>query len=458
MTAEHQASTNYGTSAWLQHGDDGGANHRRGYYLFDTAPLPDNAIIDNAVLNLYVTAVVGTPTLELLALDNTNWDENVVTWNDAPAHGQSLENDTKTGTGWETWTILDPTYLQAQHDANDNIGLVIKLQSEVSPNERQIVDSKEDAGGDFPYLTINYTENAGAPPAGDNTTIYLQGLSTTGGEDLIDRDNDGYLTETSDVELRIFIYDNNGWDNYHAYLSIIDNDGVYMLENENLGPAPFQQTENVGRHKYTYSPEDNTISDSALGNWDVEIYMVDIVYWAENTCSDDENGCPNMGVFAVTDFGFTGVDVVTQAGHSTLWDFACFTTGYLVGGINQAPEYVTIVDNNIGTYRSPKGSGAHDPYHFENTYNDPTAPGEFYAYAFENNIDGALGTQTYEVPNITPTWQDFAVENALVDNHASDNAITSLYIEAVFIDQDGFDDFDNSTFWIALYDNAGNLV
>ncbi len=456
-TRINQASpdSSYGGNDYIQVGDDGGANMQYGCYLFDISNIPPGKVIDNAQLWIQYSAANGSPSSEIYLMNNTTWNENSLTWNNwGSVDGTALDSEVLNATDWENFEVGDG--VQAAYDAGENAAFIIQ-STELESNKRWIADAQGSSShAGTSYLEVWYSD---APPSADNTDLKLLSSDTVYGYTMVDRDNDGYLASEEDLQIRLrfVVYDNNGWDNFHTYVSIIDNSCTYVIENENLGTADAMLDENTGRLIYIYSPADNApISDAALGGWCVELYVVDIVMWEDNLflCEHENLG---HNLFAVTDFGFHGVDVENLAGHKTHWDFNLYTTGFEINGVSQAPEYVTIVDNNIGTYRSPK-QPAVGPYAFENTYTNPTAPGEFYAYAYENRIDGVLATQYYEKPDIPPEWLDFAVDNSIIDNHASDNAVTTTYIEAVFIDDDGLADFDNSTFWIALYDNDGNMV
>jgi hypothetical protein len=112
-----------------------------------------------------------------------------------------------------------------------------------------------------------------------------------------------------------------------------------------------------------------------------------------------------------------------------------------------------IIDNNDGTIAcAVSGAG------YENVYapsDNGTVTARFETAELDGVTDGA--GLSYMYPNLLPGIVSASADNTLIDNHASDNAITAVQVEIVFQDNDGFDDFVGS-YYISLRDAANVLV
>jgi len=418
---------NYGSTDYATIEDNGG--------LAIIWQIPDYAAgttFDNATLWVYSNYNDGTPEISLYEL-RTNWDENVVTYNIAnawvPRWGHYLNITERTGTGWHAYNVTDSMDNLTENGDGNWVAwnLVILAGGGVS----QVRTEDYATAAQRPYLEVTYT----LPTPESN--IIIENVATD--NFWVDRDNDGYSTGQLATLITATIYDNNGNDNIgHARISIRDNTDTLIVDN-----AAFDDNtvfdENRLRYTYLYNPAD-ALTDGALGTFDVYIEVLDA-----GAGENEEWYYDNL--IRVEDYVFT-ISVENLAGHNT----RIYGTVSLVHADN-VPDNLTIVDNNLGTYDlSPAVDNT-----WENTYYRPLA-GEYYAYCVENGIDGEVADNVpYGFPNIVPQLVSVEVDNALIDNHRTDNAITATSIEIVFEDNDGFADF-NDEFWFTLRDAADTLI
>jgi hypothetical protein len=270
------------------------------------------------------------------------------------------------------------------------------------------------------------------------------------GKSVADRASDGYGSGyDDDVRFDIRIYDNYGVDNIRGYVTLRDNHGGIVLDNFNLESLGyFTLDENTKRYVYNYNPPDAT-TDENCGGWSIEVI-------AHSLGSGLENSYTENSMFVVDDLYFDNVGVENLAGHRT------HVYGE-VGRVSGIPVvtgdgYIIVSDNNLTPYKSDLVADNL----FENTYTTPRF-GQFYLEAFLDDsgirLDGVMNPATenvfYEYPDLPISLVSVTVDNILIDNHASDNAITQTRITVIFEDNDNCE-FD--TFYIGIRDAVDALI
>lgn len=262
---------------------------------------------------------------------------------------------------------------------------------------------------------------------------------------LIDRDQDNAVT-TPLLTTQVTVQVTQGTTGENAdsltsnvYISIRDASNNVVVDNV----AATENTlidENTIEFKFAaYNPADAT-ADGDLGNF--EVYII---------ASDNAGVSHTWGytdLFEVSDL----VDnVPTQenfAGHRHRIQDNAGRPDH--GAITLTNAWV--VDSNDGTFAcTVSGTG------YENIYT-PTDNGQVYAVFETAELDGVSDTLTYFYPNLALGMSTFTSSRALIDNHASDNAITDTLLTVIWEDNDGFGDFIESFFYMSVRDAADVLI
>ena len=154
------------TSTWLYFGP--WTYTYRAYFLFNLAVLPQNAVILNANLSLFiVTDYSSSRSFSASAYNSSNsWTENSLTWNTQPSL-DILQSTTTCGNAyivWRYWNVTNAAISQLSQ-ANKNISLIIANTSIPSTPNYNIISSKEySTVSQRPQLVITYTISDTTPP------------------------------------------------------------------------------------------------------------------------------------------------------------------------------------------------------------------------------------------------------------------------------------------------------
>jgi hypothetical protein len=137
------------------------AETTRTYLKFDLSAIPDGQSIVSAVLRLdtnYLSSspVTGSPVIGAYYLDNDNWSESTLTWNNAPTNFSMLPTNTQSiSTGDVFWTVKSD--VSQVYGDDDIYSVVMKLTHEVFAGAKAGFWSKDAGTADTsPYLTIEY--------------------------------------------------------------------------------------------------------------------------------------------------------------------------------------------------------------------------------------------------------------------------------------------------------------
>jgi len=138
---------------------------RRSYLKFDLSVIPPGKVIASAKLHLYcLDADPGNVQIDVHESED-NWNEHVITWNNAPSVGAFVaSNTTVDGSGkFYSWDIT--SYAQSEYNSDKILSLVVKFpiddpdHPELNPACHRDFASKEfKKTARRPYLEIAYVE------------------------------------------------------------------------------------------------------------------------------------------------------------------------------------------------------------------------------------------------------------------------------------------------------------
>lgn len=159
-------TTNFGVSENLLVDNWGTAAASKITFLkfsLDNGNIPRSAAILTANLWLYCNRFTSyptfTPAVETRKVDNDNWKEDTITWNNAPRDniGYILDNHTVGKIGWFSWTVKDFVSIKTP---GDNRSLTLGLIVERNQDNTVITSfySNNYTNDNYrPYLEIKYT-------------------------------------------------------------------------------------------------------------------------------------------------------------------------------------------------------------------------------------------------------------------------------------------------------------
>jgi hypothetical protein len=142
----------------------------RSYLMFNLSAIPAGQSIVSALLRLdtsYFSPIA--PTVGAYYLENDNWSESTLTWNNAPTNFKIPATDTQLINIGEVFWTVNPDVTHA-YGADDIYSVVMKLPNEV-PGAETGFWSKDIGVTDWsPYLKIEYQ------PIPEPATLVLLGL------------------------------------------------------------------------------------------------------------------------------------------------------------------------------------------------------------------------------------------------------------------------------------------
>ena len=161
FTSSGRPNDNFGSDPSLRLGydEDTGFQAQRIYVQWDIQPIPQTIIINNATMWFYQWAASppGDPPMNALMRHLTSsWNAGTLTWNsNVPAWGGIVrEGSIPVTIGWHSADITDIVQ-QWVSGSRPNYGVLI--QGDETPRERERVFNSRNAGGNKPYLRVDYT-------------------------------------------------------------------------------------------------------------------------------------------------------------------------------------------------------------------------------------------------------------------------------------------------------------
>jgi hypothetical protein len=161
--------TNYGSyenmgAAWIT---IPAASSSWSFLKFDISSLTERPTY--VTLYVYATSMMSGSGVIIESVTDDTWVENVITWNNKPAEGASLQNKYM-ATGWNTFDVA--SFVKAEYDAeNTDVSFLLKAGHE---DMATTFSTKENPNGLKPYLYVSSevpTEGEGGSEGGSYTDI-----------------------------------------------------------------------------------------------------------------------------------------------------------------------------------------------------------------------------------------------------------------------------------------------
>lgn len=152
-------NNNYGRSGCLLSGTHTDRGIYRSLFQFDLNSLSENVVIKSVNLILYADCYDG-PTYDGLFtayLVNSDWYEDVATWNVQPSINTVISGSTVkvSRSGWYTWDITEIAQSWMQN-INENYGLLIKSAEDGSIDSKCFLANVNRFNMNRPYLHLTY--------------------------------------------------------------------------------------------------------------------------------------------------------------------------------------------------------------------------------------------------------------------------------------------------------------
>ncbi|MCC8435492.1 DNRLRE domain-containing protein [Brevibacillus sp. M2.1A] len=129
---------------------------QRSFLKFDLGLIPNDAIINNATLNLYTSPTVSGRTIEIHKV-TSDWIDTSVTWNSAPGFDSSISTTAITGSTVGTMNFNITGLVQTWvNGVSPNYGMALKDSNETGSNNATVFNSTE-ASSNKPTIIIDYS-------------------------------------------------------------------------------------------------------------------------------------------------------------------------------------------------------------------------------------------------------------------------------------------------------------
>ena len=133
--AEGYPDSNYGSTTSLYVQNDLGSPYKneRAYLRFDLSRIPPGTSIASARYFNYCWRVIGAvgQNVEVRAVENDNWGEMTITWNNQPGYGEVLDTTAIYGAGaWYSWDVTSFVAREFAGDENKKASIVMKAERE----------------------------------------------------------------------------------------------------------------------------------------------------------------------------------------------------------------------------------------------------------------------------------------------------------------------------------------
>jgi len=160
------SGTNYGTSGRLYVGTYYLTGENQGAFLkFDLSGISAGSTINSAALYAYDHngTYDDSITIDALRVDNDDWDESTITWNNAPWAdvGAVLDSDlVEAGVGkWNTWDVT--SFVAGEFAGDGEASILLQSEDEGPPEDEAAgYNSKESTYPEKVYLSVIYTPEA----------------------------------------------------------------------------------------------------------------------------------------------------------------------------------------------------------------------------------------------------------------------------------------------------------
>lgn len=147
--------SNYGSHSLIGVGHLDGP--RRGFLKFDFSTIPKNAFITEAKLYLYCELKGRETNIQCHSVDNDNWSEDTITWNNKPRIGEVLDGPyLAVFQEWNSWTVTSFVKEDFFTDKIASFCLVDVWENINTMYHLANFRSKEYEYGAHPYIEVTY--------------------------------------------------------------------------------------------------------------------------------------------------------------------------------------------------------------------------------------------------------------------------------------------------------------
>ncbi len=149
---------NYGSEDRIGVGSSSGYANRI-FVKFDLSSVPEDANITQAELYLFSSSSTG-PEVRVHRVDNDNWSEDTITWNNKPEMGKNITDYVLLPEGtlyWTSWTVTD--FVKNEAAGDDNVSFSLVAANETSGELAWMHSKEHDLF--HPRLEVTYTTGPG---------------------------------------------------------------------------------------------------------------------------------------------------------------------------------------------------------------------------------------------------------------------------------------------------------
>ncbi len=155
---ELSSDSNHGTSATMWVRSEGCGKNRRAFLKFDLSAIPANSTITEAKLHLYCqVANFADLEVQVRAVDNDDWAERTLTWNNQPPHGEVLDAvliPKCAGSRWYSWEVT--SFVQAEFSGDKTMSLCLRAEEENRKGSDGFRSKEHGFACTHPYLKVVY--------------------------------------------------------------------------------------------------------------------------------------------------------------------------------------------------------------------------------------------------------------------------------------------------------------
>ena len=444
MLQEAHVDTNYGSTVYVQMGNDSGATDYYAMYLFDTTGIPSTATIDNAYFWILYRANNGSPTAEIYLTDNRDWNENVITWNLFDNNkSASLDSEYMDSTDYENFNVTSGVQTCV---TNGDYSSFVLIQPTKNNNLRWLAEG--DGTANRAYLEVHYTtvadnlyENVGEwGSVAWDLHVYstIDNIIVFSGDDLrLSSDASSVLSSPYGLEYV-------GTPDFHYYVTDSDTDNIYQFDTN-----------------YNYIGEIDLV---ATGEVKGVLFNQNYWYVVDDTSNEIDN----------YDTSWALQSSYSVAGQTTSpLDVEFYAGKYYVLSGTVGTNYVYRYDSNfnyeglynlggVGEILSLEHDGNYWYMIYDENINDVSGFGQRFIQRYDNSFSIVDNFKTVSAYDISP-------RNVLIDDNdnivfvgagtdtiyvfSDDNEVDNIYYK-IGVDIDNDETIDNLYGWYLLSENG----
>jgi len=137
-------------------------SNKRAFLMFSLENVPTGAMVLKADLWLYCDNIYGSPTKDVTdvrcySVDNDNWSENNLIWENQPIMQNALDSLYVNQVGWISLAAKD--FVVQKIDGNNIVSLGLKTRQENYANNERCISFSSKEGNSGPYLEVTYVDS-----------------------------------------------------------------------------------------------------------------------------------------------------------------------------------------------------------------------------------------------------------------------------------------------------------